>query len=46
MTPRERMVVASENESVEEARRKLYEHRIEKLPLVDGAGRLAGLITA
>jgi IMP dehydrogenase len=46
MTPRERLVVASQNESVEEARRKLYEHRIEKLPLVDAEGHLAGLITA
>jgi IMP dehydrogenase len=46
MTPRERLVVASQDETVEEARRKLYEHRIEKLPLVDGEGRLAGLITA
>ena len=46
MTPRERLVVASQNESVEEARQKLYEHRIEKLPLVDGEGHLAGLITA
>ena len=46
MTPRERLVVASQNESVEEARRKLYEHRIEKLPLVDEEGHLAGLITA
>ncbi|HSB66486.1 MAG TPA: IMP dehydrogenase [Anaerolineales bacterium] len=46
MTPRERLVVASQNESVEEARRKLYDHRIEKLPLVDGEGHLTGLITA
>jgi IMP dehydrogenase len=46
MTPRERLVVASQDETVEEARRKLYEHRIEKLPLVDGEGRLTGLITA
>jgi IMP dehydrogenase len=46
MTPRERLVVASQDETVEEARRKLFEHRIEKLPLVDGEGRLAGLITA
>jgi IMP dehydrogenase len=46
MTPRERLVVASQDESVEEARRKLYDHRIEKLPLVDEEGRLAGLITA
>jgi len=46
MTPRERLVVASQDETLEEARRKLYEHRIEKLPLVDADGRLAGLITA
>jgi IMP dehydrogenase len=46
MTPRERLVVASQDETVEDARRKLFEHRIEKLPLVDGDGRLAGLITA
>jgi IMP dehydrogenase len=46
MTPRERLVVASQDETVEEARRKLFEHRIEKLPLVDSEGRLAGLITA
>ena len=46
MTPRERLVVASQDETLEEARRKLYEHRIEKLPLVDAEDRLAGLITA
>ena len=46
MTPRERLVVASKDETLEEARRKLYEHRIEKLPLLDADGRLAGLITA
>jgi IMP dehydrogenase len=46
MTPRERLVVASPDETLEEARRKLYEHRIEKLPLEDVDGRLVGLITA
>jgi IMP dehydrogenase len=46
MTPRERLVMASQDETLEEARRKLYEHRIEKLPLVDPDGRLVGLITA
>ena len=30
----------------EDARRILHEHRLEKLPLVDGEGRLRGLITA
>ncbi len=46
MTPRHRLVTASQGETLEEARRKLYEHRIEKLPLVDLDGHLAGLITA
>jgi IMP dehydrogenase len=46
MTPLERLVVAGPNESMEEARRKLYEHRVEKLPLVDENGRVVGLITA
>jgi IMP dehydrogenase len=46
MTPRERLVVASKAETLEDACRKLYEHRIEKLPLVDADGHLAGLITA
>ena len=46
MTPRERLVIASRDETLEEARRKLYEHRIEKLPLVDADDHLTGLITA
>lgn len=46
MTPREKMVVARPDENIELARQKLYENRIEKLPLVDKDGRLAGLITA
>lgn len=45
MTPRERLVTAAKDETLEAARRKLYEHRIEKLPLVDADDRLAGLIT-
>jgi IMP dehydrogenase len=46
MTPRDRLVVALTGETLEQARDKLFEHRIEKLPLVDAEGRLAGLITA
>ncbi len=45
MTPRERLVVATAEESMEAAREKLFAHRIEKLPIVNGEGRLAGLIT-
>lgn len=46
MTPRERLVTAPQGISLEEAKRLLHEHRIEKLPLIDAQGRLAGLITA
>ena len=45
MTPRDRLITAPANTSLEEARRILYQNRIEKLPLVDADGRLAGLIT-
>ncbi len=46
MTPRDRLVVASEDEPLDAARLKLFEHRIEKLPLVDSEDRIVGLITA
>ena len=39
------LVTASEGTSLEDARSILQEHRIEKLPLVDSAGKLRGLIT-
>ncbi len=45
MTPKERLVTAAPNTSHDEARRILYQNRIEKLPLVHPDGRLAGLIT-
>ena len=45
MTPLERVITSSENTTMREARSILYEHRIEKLPLVDDSGKLAGLIT-
>ncbi|MCH7227713.1 IMP dehydrogenase [Haloferula sp. A504] len=45
MTPMERLVTAPPNTELDEARRILYQNRIEKLPLVDGEGKLAGLIT-
>lgn len=46
MTPRERLVTAGRAETPEAARQKLFAYRIEKLPLVESDGRLAGLITA
>jgi len=39
------LVTAPQNTTLDEARRILQEHRIEKLPLVDQKGRLSGLIT-
>lgn len=46
MTPRDRLVVAGPGETMSQARLKLHEHRIEKLPLVDSEDRVIGLITA
>ncbi|MEI6607242.1 MAG: IMP dehydrogenase [Verrucomicrobiota bacterium] len=45
MTPRARLITAPPHTSLEEARRILYQNRIEKLPLVDTTGKLVGLIT-
>jgi len=41
----ENVVVVTGEPTVEKARDKFYEHRIEKLPVVDGKGKLTGLIT-
>lgn len=46
MTPREKMVVAEAEQPLELARQKLYNRRIEKLPLIDKEGCVVGLITA
>ncbi len=45
MTPVERLVTAPPGIKPEEAERILFEHRIEKLPLVDTDRRIRGLIT-
>lgn len=42
---RDHLVTAAEGTTLEEAKSILARHRIEKLPLVDGQGRLRGLIT-
>lgn len=41
----ESVVKAEEGTSIEEAQRLLRDHKIEKLPIVNKAGELAGLIT-
>ncbi len=45
MTPRARLGTGTPATTLDEARQLLYERRIEKLPLVDSSGKLAGLIT-
>jgi IMP dehydrogenase len=45
MTPAERLVTATVGTTLDDAVHILQEHRIEKLPLVDEAGVLKGLIT-
>lgn len=42
---RSEVITAPANTSLRQAEKILHEHRIEKLPLVDEAGHLAGLIT-
>jgi IMP dehydrogenase len=45
MTPRHRLVTRPPSVSLEEAEQAMFEHRVEKLPLVDDSGRLVGLVT-
>lgn len=45
MTPKERLVVVSEHASPVEAQALLHQHRLERLVMLDGAGRLMGIIT-
>ena len=42
----DKLVTVTEEVSLEEARKILHKHRIEKLPVVDGKGNLIGLITS
>jgi IMP dehydrogenase len=45
MTPRQRLVTRPPSVSLEEAERAMFEHRVEKLPLVDEQGHMRGLVT-
>lgn len=42
---KDKLVTAAVGTSLKEAEQILYEHRIEKLPIVDAQGKLSGLIT-
>src|SRR5512138_3789575 len=46
MTPRDRLVVSHAGIDSATAEAAMRTHKIKKLPLVDAAGRLAGLVTA
>ncbi|MEM0440471.1 MAG: IMP dehydrogenase [Candidatus Caldarchaeum sp.] len=46
MTPKERLVTAPPEITLEEAKQIFMKHKVEKLPLVDSDGRLKGLVTS
>lgn len=46
MTPRRKLVTARKGVTLEQAKKLLRDNKIEKLPLLDSRGRLAGLITS
>ncbi len=46
MTPRRDLITAAKGITLERAKKILQENKVEKLPLVDRSGRLAGLITS
>lgn len=46
MTPPDQIISVPPDTSPEEARVLLHQHRLEKLPVIDEAGHLVGLITA
>ena len=45
MTPAERLVTGAPDISIEDAERRMFTHRVEKLPLIDDDRRIRGLIT-
>lgn len=45
MTPRQKLVTVAQGTAIEACKDLFREHRIEKLPVVDGEGRLQGMIT-
>jgi len=46
MTHGDRLITGPSDMKIDEARKVLYKHRIEKLPLVDDEGTLTGLVTS
>jgi len=46
MTPREKLIVGSQTTTFEEAKKLFASHKVEKLPLVNEADEIVGLITS
>lgn len=46
MTPRDKMIVATKDITMEEAKKLLWKNRIEKLPIIGEDDKVLGLITA
>ena len=46
MTPDDKVIRVAPGISQEQAKALLYEYRLEKLPIVDTEGKIAGLVTA
>ena len=46
MTPKKDLITAKKGVTLDQAKRILHENKIEKLPLIDAKGTLAGLITS
>ena len=46
MTPKSRLITSNVGISIEEAKKILYENRLEKLPLINNEGVIKGLITS
>jgi len=45
MTPKEKLITANPEIGIEEAKKVLHTHRIEKLPIINSDGELVGMIT-
>jgi len=46
MTKRKDLITAAKGVTLEKAKQILHQHKVEKLPILDKTGRLAGLITS
>ena len=45
MTPRDKLITITSGTSIQQCKKLFREHRIEKLPMIDGKGGLCGMMT-